>query len=512
MGSDPDPARSLAGIVVAQHIGMGIRLGWSGRGVIVLLAMLTLACDRVDNTEHVPALRGLVGERPEWVPADAASKRLWAIEREFYQARGFTPAWIDGDAPSAQLAPLLEQLRQSDRHGLDAGIYGVADVEQLLADSKTTFRGVRLPLDRIADLDARLTFAYLRHAADLLGWTPGPRAVDPLWRAAAKKDDLAARLSGALTANRVAESLAELVPTHSQYQGLQVALARERQQPTGRENVLRLNLERWRWAPRDLGERYVLVNVPAYQLQVTEGDHPVLAMRVVVGAPETPTPLFSDEMTYVVFSPTWSIPESIIRKETLPRIAQDADYLERNQIEVIRGGEVIDPADIDWSDEEATEALRFRQMPGPDNALGLVKFIFPNNFSVYLHDTPADALFARDRRAFSHGCIRVENPVGLATYVLGDQPDWTAARIRAAMAEPREQTARLKRPLPVHIGYWTAWVEPDGKTVTYTDDPYGIDERHARVRGLDLKGMRMTQLAPGPAARVSRRGTGASAD
>jgi murein L,D-transpeptidase YcbB/YkuD len=484
---------------------MGMR-GHTARSALVALVLVTaLGCDRVDNSEHVPALRALTDERPAWVAKDATGKRLWAIAREFYEARGFAPAWIDGDRPTAQFTELIEQLRRSADHGLEPQTYGLEDVDQLLTSSKTTLRGVRLPIERIPSLDARLTYAYLQHAADLLGWTSSARAVDPNWRAAPRKDDLGARLSQALTGGRVAGSLLELAPTHSQYKGLQVALADERRRPTGRETLIRLNLERWRWVPRDLGDRYVLVNVPSYQLQVMEGDRPTLAMRVVVGEPETPTPIFSDEMTYVVFSPTWSIPESIIRKETLPRIAKDPGYLERNRIEVVRGRDVIDPGDIDWSDEDLTEGLRFRQQPGPENALGLVKFIFPNNFSVYLHDTPADALFARDRRAFSHGCIRVENPVALASYVLGDQPEWTEARIRAAMAEPREQTARLETPLPVHIGYWTAWVEPDGRTVTYTDDPYAIDERHARVRGLDLGGARTD-------AGVSPRGTGASAD
>jgi murein L,D-transpeptidase YcbB/YkuD len=485
---------------------MGIRVGWCGLGVIALAALMTIGCSRVDTRAHVPALRALLEERPRWVGTDAIAKRLWAIEREFYATRGFTPAWIDGDRPAPHLSALIEQLQQSDRHGLDPATYGTADVEHLLEASKTTFRGVRIPVADIPDLDVRLTHAYLLYAADLLGWTSRSRAVDPNWRSTPKKEDLAARLSAAVNGNRLADSLAELVPTHPQYQGLQVALARERQQPTGRENLIRLNLERWRWAPRDLGERYILVNVPAYQLQVMEGDRPALAMRVVVGAPGTPTPLFSDAMTYVVFSPTWSIPESIIRQETLPRIAQDADYLERNQIDVLSGTHVIDPSTVDWSDEDAIAALRFRQKPGPENALGLVKFIFPNNFSVYLHDTPADALFARDRRALSHGCVRVENPLGLAKYVLADQPEWTEARIRAAMTEAREETARLKTPLPVHIGYWTAWVEPDGKTVTYTDDPYAIDGKHARVRHLD------PAVAPVKDARVSRRGTGASGE
>jgi murein L,D-transpeptidase YcbB/YkuD len=218
-------------------------------------------------------------------------------------------------------------------------------------------------------------------------------------------------------------------------------------------------------------------------MQVMEGNTPVLAMRVVVGKPDNRTPLFSDEMTYVVFSPYWNIPPDILRNETLPRVAADRDYLVRNSIEVLgtSGDEVLDPEDIDWSNESETRGLRFRQLPGDDNALGLVKFIFPNHFNVYLHDTPSDRLFFRETRALSHGCVRVENPVALAEYVLADQAQWTGARINQAMHAGTEKTVTLKHKLPVHIGYWTAWVTPDG-SVSYTDDPYGFDRIQAGLR------------------------------
>jgi murein L,D-transpeptidase YcbB/YkuD len=232
------------------------------------------------------------------------------------------------------------------------------------------------------------------------------------------------------------------------------------------------------------------VNVPAYRLQIVEDGDPVLAMRVVVGSPEDQTPVFSDLMTYVVFSPYWNIPESILREETLPRASRDPGYLERNRIEVVRhrNGKVekLDPARIDWADEAETRDLSVRQLPGPENALGRVKFIFPNHFAVYLHDTPAHDLFAKQERAFSHGCVRVEDPTALARYVLGDRPEWTAERTASAMGGDTERTVKLQRPLPVHIGYWTAWVEDDG-TVTYTSDPYGIDRAHARVLGIALE-------------------------
>jgi len=245
-----------------------------------------------------------------------------------------------------------------------------------------------------------------------------------------------------------------------------------------------MNLERWRWMPRDLGRRYILVNVPAYQMQVMEGETPALAMRVIVGQPENPTPLFSDEMTHVVFSPAWNVPENIVRNEMVPRMAKDPSYLDRQEIEVVgTSGDVVDLASIDWTDEQAVNGLHFRQAPGPQNALGLAKFMFPNDFDVYLHDTPTDSLFNKAGRALSHGCVRLENPVGLAQYVLRDQPQWTTARIATAMNAQEEQAAMLKEHLPVHIGYWTAWVNPDG-SVTYTDDPYKLDEKQAAVEHL----------------------------
>jgi len=452
------------------------------------LTTLTAACSsKVENSQHVAAIRQTVEGTPSWLDRGEVGKRLWQIERQFYEARGFMPAWVDGDGTTDHWNDLVQQLAYSERHGLDPAAYGPQEFERLRDASQTRTRGTRFPVERIPEMDARMTYAYLRYAADLLGWTRSARQVHPTWLAPAKKEDLAARLSAAIAGNRVRDSLEELAPTHTQYKGLQAALARG-QQPDRVEHI-KMNMERWRWAPRDLGQRYILINVPSYQLQVMEGEQPALSMRVIVGQPDHQTPIFSDEMTYVVFSPYWNIPPDILREETLPRVVSDPDYLQRNNIEVVGPagkGEVLDPEDIDWSDEDAIKGLRFRQAPGPENALGLVKFIFPNHFNVYLHDTPGDTLFFKEHRTFSHGCIRVEQPVELARYVLGGRPEWTESRIRAAMGTNKEETVTLERPLRVHIGYWTAWVEPDGKTVTFTDDPYGLDPRHARLRGATL--------------------------
>jgi murein L,D-transpeptidase YcbB/YkuD len=450
---------------------------------LVLIASLAVACSgKIDTAQHAAGIRQTVDSTPAWVDRSALGKRLWQVEHQFYASRGFMPAWVDGDGTTPQWKDLVQQLKYSERHGLDPAPYGPQEFEQLRDASQSKTSGTRFPVDRIPEMDAKMTYAYLRYAADLLGWTHSAKDVHPNWLTTPKREDLAARLSDAVAKGRVRDSLEELAPTHPQYKGLQAALMREMQSPTGHVEQLRMNLERWRWAPRDLGDRYILINVPAYQMQVMEGDQPKLAMRVIVGQPDHQTPLFSDEMTYVVFSPYWNIPPDILRDETLPRVVSDPDYLRRNNMEVVgTSGDVVDASSVDWSDETEVKGLRFRQAPGPENSLGLVKFIFPNHFNVYLHDTPGDRLFFKQTRALSHGCIRVEQPVALAEYVMGDRPEWTADRIQAAMNANEEKTVTLKRKLPVHIGYWTAWVEADGKTVTYTDDPYGIDARHARL-------------------------------
>jgi murein L,D-transpeptidase YcbB/YkuD len=239
-----------------------------------------------------------------------------------------------------------------------------------------------------------------------------------------------------------------------------------------------LNLERWRWLPRDLGDRYVLVNIPEYRLEVWDHGKVPLTMRVVVGKKDTPTPIFNDDMTYLVFAPYWNVPPDIATKETIPSAIKDPAFLQRTNMEVLdRSGSVVDPSSID---PERAGEYRFRQRPGGSNSLGYVKFMFPNQFNVYLHDTPADSLFARAARSFSHGCVRVEQPEELAEYVLADQPEWTAEKIQEAMHGGQEKSVKLRGALPVYLGYWTARTSFDG-ILQFRDDLYGIDARQSAL-------------------------------
>jgi len=256
-----------------------------------------------------------------------------------------------------------------------------------------------------------------------------------------------------------------------------------------RVEQIAMNMERWRWLPRDLGERYIVVNIPEMRLDVFEGDGVPISMRVVVGKSDTPTPIFNDEMTYLVFSPYWNVPPSIAEGETLPSVLMDPDFLARNNMEVVdASGAVVDPSSVDLNDPEA---YRFRQRPGASNSLGLIKFMFPNQFNVYLHDTPAGSLFERATRSFSHGCVRVEDPVKLAEYVLRDQPEWNRDRIRDAMHSGKEKSVKLKTPIPVYLGYWTARVRSDN-AVQFRKDVYSIDKRLATRLADRLERLRRT--------------------
>ncbi len=239
-------------------------------------------------------------------------------------------------------------------------------------------------------------------------------------------------------------------------------------------------LERYRWLPPGFAQAPILINIPEFRLRtLRRAEGGFLTMKVVVGkAYRTQTPVFADQMRYVIFRPYWNVPSSIARAELIPKIARDPSYLAAHGFEVVSGNRVITDSDVS---AEVLSGLRsgayqIRQRPGPKNALGLVKFVFPNSYNVYLHGTPAVSLFARARRDFSHGCIRVEDPVALAAWVLRNKPGWTVERIRAAMNGDRPVKVDLDKPIPVLILYSTAVVEPDGQ-VRFFNDIYGYDKK-----------------------------------
>lgn len=249
---------------------------------------------------------------------------------------------------------------------------------------------------------------------------------------------------------------------------------------------LEVNMERWRWLPQDLGRRHVEVNIAGFGVDVVEGVQSVLHLRAVVGRTYRQTPSFTGRMTHLVFSPTWHVPPGIAANDKLPELKRrDGAYLAEQHMTLLErdSDRPVDPASVDFSTLTGLEfnrRYRIRQAPGPWNALGGVKFMFPNAYNVYLHDTPSRELFERSQRSFSSGCIRIQNPARLAEYLLGGDPQWTPERIKTAMEQEREQLVRLPEPLPVHLLYWTAWVDAEG-VVHFREDIYGRDTTVARA-------------------------------
>lgn len=251
-----------------------------------------------------------------------------------------------------------------------------------------------------------------------------------------------------------------------------------------RVRQIELNLERWRWLPQNLGNPYILVNIAGYGLEVVENEAQVLAMKIVVGTAFQKTPVFSGKMTYIEMNPYWNVPHSIATEETLAKIRKDPNFFAKENMKVFQAGpngETVDPASIDWSAlSESNFPYRLRQEPGPRNPLGRIKFMFPNKHSVYLHDTSDPHLFRRERRGFSHGCIRIEKPMEMAEFVMRGSKEWSREKIAAVLKTKETTVANLPKPILVHILYFTAWGNGDG-TVHFLEDIYRRDERLDRA-------------------------------
>ncbi|MBD8892803.1 L,D-transpeptidase family protein [Labrenzia suaedae] len=238
---------------------------------------------------------------------------------------------------------------------------------------------------------------------------------------------------------------------------------------------MELNMERRRWMPDDLGETYVFVNLADQNLKVVKEGHTVHTARVVVGKPYHATPVFSHNMTYVEINPYWSVPSSIATNEYLPKLRRDPIALNAQNIRIFKGDTEVAPTQVAWNSySPGNFPFRLRQDPGKSNALGRIKFMFPNKFNIYIHDTPSKSLFSQSERFFSHGCIRVSDPFGLAEVLLGDQ-GYTLDQLDALRDSGERKVITLKTPIPVHLTYLTAWMNKDGST-HFRKDIYGRDE------------------------------------
>ncbi|MDP8993874.1 MAG: L,D-transpeptidase family protein [Pseudomonadota bacterium] len=334
---------------------------------------------------------------------------------------------------------LLAYLNGVAAEGLDPAAYRPERLRAALAERDE------------AAMAAAATDIFLRLSADLSGgFVRGDGRVD--WHMADTQIDGNQQrllMASAVADGRIAEALNGLLPTHPQYLGLRRALAITPESDTARRDLIRTNMERWRWMPRSLGARHVIVNVPAFTAAIVDNGQVIARHRTVVGAVRTPTPQLNATIHAVTFNPWWHVPQSIIA-EMGGRFGSD--------YEVTRHG----------------NQLTVRQRPGPGNSLGRLKIEMPNDHAIYLHDTPAQHLFSRGVRAFSHGCIRTQNVRDFAALLLAPTGQWGRPQIDQAIATGRTSSAQLAQPVPVYIAYFTAAATDEGQIVTYRDI-YGRD-------------------------------------
>jgi murein L,D-transpeptidase YcbB/YkuD len=444
--------------------------------VLAALLSTAVACASPSSHEIAQTVQQILSDKP----IANASPAVWKDVRRFYDRSSGAAVWVNHRGATKRGLQALEVLRSAPGHGLQSQAYRADDLKRSAEAVRQTNSREAERTHQIAELEVGLTAALLTIARDVaLGRADGLQT--PGWKPLRTPPDFVDSLDAARQ-GQLASWLDSIRPQHPEYLALQKALAElrsEREQKASSPEIdarirqVELNLNRWRLLPDDLGERHFIVNIPQFHLVARESGKQMLDMRVVVGRPGDNTPIFSDQMESVVFSPYWNIPERIAQTETAPAVMRDSDYLARQNIEVLRasarGLERIDADEVDWEDPIALKKVVLRQQPGPGNALGSVKFLFPNSFDVYMHDTPADRLFARPSRAFSHGCVRVAEPEALARYVLRDQPEWDAENISVAMGSGTERHVKLNRKIPVHIVYFTAWVDEQGRLQSAPD-------------------------------------------
>ena len=393
-----------------------------------------------------------------------ANKKERAAAEAFYQSRSYAPLWLDKGIANARASSAIARLKNADADGLEVGDYKTPN-----------FAG--LGPDALAEADLKLTqtvLTYARHVqAGRFSYTRVSRNIE-LPQAAPESTDVLNAMAATQDADKALDAFS---PQHEEYQKLKAMLAELRGASGAKKgdasrqiDTIIANMERWRWYPRDLGKAHVIVNQPDFTLRVMHEGNQVWTTRIVIGKPRTPTPLLSETMKHITVNPTWNVPPSIVYGEYLPAQAQDPTVLSRMGLRVSYSG----------------GGVHISQPPGPGNALGRIRFNFPNRFLVYQHDTPDKYYFAHETRAYSHGCMRVQDPAKYAEVLLNivrPQEHWTAERITRMYGSSEHNLQLQPTPVWVHLTYQTAFIDKAGK-LQMRRDIYNIDSRTiAAIKG-----------------------------
>lgn len=395
------------------------------------------------------------------------------------------PLWLLDGRPTPNALSVIRYLERAEGVGLHSVDYDAARLDTLarrLRDSTATSATA-------GRFEAMLSIATARMLASLQWGRVKPSDVHESIRIPRDDYNLAAALRSVAVARNPLSVFDDAEPPFQYYRVLKDQLARYREMTrdstapaarrrmSGRITKMELALERWRWFPHSFPGRVIIVNVPEFRLhafdRLTADSVVVFSMDVVVGkAYDHKTPIFTRELTHLDFSPYWEVPTSIARNEIRAPALRSPSYLKRNHYVLLRNGVQVPSTGANIS--AIGNGVQVRQLPGPDNALGRVKFIFPNPHNVYMHDTPVQSVFERQRRDLSHGCIRLSRPVELAKWILRDRPEWTPEAMEAAMSRSTPLTVPITERIPVYILYITAVAQRDG-TVRFFDDLYGHD-------------------------------------
>jgi murein L,D-transpeptidase YcbB/YkuD len=434
--------------------------------------------------------------------------------KKFYEGRRYEALWVSGTGYTAAAQLVRGEIERADEWGLEASAFRVPPLPE----------AERLSLSEQASAEIALSQSILKYAQFARGGRTEPLALSRNLDRKPPLLDPGKVLAGIVASDAPDAYLRSLHPQHPQFDRLRRLYAgasaeldadldlrskkrggKKRAKSSGgssREKLL-VNMEQWRWMPEDLGRLYVWVNIPEYIVRVIKEGREIHSERAIVGATTTPTPILSDEMEHLIFHPRWNVPDSIKVNELLPSLeVGDYKVLSRQNLRVAIGGRDIDARSVDWSRTDIRKYYVY-QPPGSNNALGLVKFLFPNKHDVYLHDTPSKSLFNSQVRAISHGCIRVRHPLKLAELLLTEDQGWDGSRIAMTVQKgPQDNQVNLSN-IPVHLTYFTAWVDDDGRVRTFSDV---YDHEHRIAYALAGKSHRIRR-EPEPTPVVQMRRT-----
>jgi murein L,D-transpeptidase YcbB/YkuD len=431
---------------------------------------------------------------PDPIVGSEAERADLAALNAFYAEGAAQPVWTSREGLTPRARQAIEEVRKADDWGLKASAFDLPALAQEAAS-----------LEALADAEIKLARAVLKYARHARGGRAEPASISRLFDQKPTIYDPKTLLQAIAVAEAADAYLRALHPKHPQFERLRQAMLAARDAngeepaPPGRTprastsgNLQRLivNMERWRWLPENLGPIYVWDSIPEQMTSVYQDGQRVLHEKIVVGKPSSPTPIFSADMQFIIFHPSWGVPPGMKMYELAPALraagggwffsSGASSVLAAHGLRVSRGGQPVNPDWIDWSSVDI-RSYDFTQPPGPANVLGIVKFRFPNRHDVYMHDTPERHLFGGAVRAFSHGCMRVQNPVRLAEVLLAHDKGWSAEQVKEYVRRGGE--IKLTNPIPVHITYFTAVVDHDGK-VRHYPDIYALDSKVAsRLEG-----------------------------